>query len=99
LAERAVHPFDDEWIRNEIVIRRNLKRSLVVQKLLIKKIHSIGRTAQGIDYLGHALGKVAVDKWISDPRAASEEMGRLRAAALKEKDAISSLKAMIEKHK
>ena len=99
LAERAVHPFDDEWIRNEMVIRRNLKRSLVVQKLLIKKIHSIGHTAQGIDYLGHAIGKVAVDKWISDPRAASEEMGRLRAAALKEKDAIRLLKAMIEKHK
>ncbi len=99
MEERAAHPLDDEWIRNEIVIRRNLKRSLVVQKLLIKKIHSIGSTPQGIDYLGRALGKAAVDKWISDSRAASEEKGRLRAEALKEKDAIRSLKARMEKGK
>jgi hypothetical protein len=99
LKERAAHPLDDEWIRNEIVIRRNLKRSLVVQKLLIKKIHSIGSTEQGIAYLGRALGKVAVDKWIGDSGAASEEMRRLRTEALKEKNAIRSLKAMIGKGK
>jgi hypothetical protein len=99
LEERAVHPLDDEWIRSEIALRRNLKRSLAVQKYLIKRIHSIGGTAKGIDYLGLVLGKVAVDKWISDPRAASEEMGRLLTEAFKEKNAIRSLEAMIEKGK
>ena len=99
LEERAVHPLDDEWIRREIALRRNLKRSLAVQKYLIKRIHSIGGTAQGLDYLGLVLGNVAVDKWISDPRAASEEMARLLTEVFKEKNAIRSLEAMIEKGK
>ena len=99
LEERAVHPLDDEWIRSEIALRRNLKRSIAVQKYLIKRIQSIGGTAKGIDYLGLVFGKVAVDKWISDPRAASEEMVRLLTEAFKEKNAIRSLEAMIEKGK
>ncbi len=99
LEERAVHPLDDEWIRTEIALRRNLKRSLAVQKYLIKRIHSIGGTAQGVDYLGLVLGKVAVDKLICDPGVASEEMGRLLTEAFKEKNAIRLLEAMIEKGK